>query len=65
MLITEHMDLDMLAERMGDATESEAWNMRELLVRNGYTDETEDIDEDEWLALCKVAVINSAKYGKE
>lgn len=65
MLITEHMDLVELAERMGDAAEAEAFQMREILVKNGYTGQTEDIPDDEWLALLEVAVLCVAKNGKE
>lgn len=51
MQITETMDLGALIERMGDAaTQADAAAMRDLLVEAGH-EATEDVPEDEWIAL--------------
>lgn len=55
MDITEDMDLDALAERMGDATENEARCMRYLLSRDYPGMDTADITADTWEDLLDAA----------
>jgi hypothetical protein len=60
MIISHTMNLDQLAERMGDnATEAQAERMRELLVEfaldvPGVT-VTQDLTETQWLDLVQQA----------
>ena len=57
MKISDTMDLDQLAERMGgNATEAEAMHMRAALDGLGRYSRTEDVPEDEWLRLVEGAV---------
>lgn len=57
MQIKYNMDLNQLAERMGNvATEEDAEAMRELLVEKYDGSDVEDVPEVEWLALLDAAV---------
>lgn len=52
MKITDTMNLDQLAERMGSvATQADAAVMRDLLVAQFDGQDTSDISEAEWLGL--------------
>ncbi len=54
MRISETMDLGELKDRMGDATEQDARNMRDLLSETEYED-TADVPESEWVSLLNQA----------
>ncbi len=55
MQITTIMNLDQLAEHMGDiATADEARAMRDLLVEAGYNS-TSEVPEAEWLTMLDLA----------
>ena len=56
MRINENMDLQQLAERMGEATRQEAAHMRSALVVIGAWDTTEEVEEKEWLKMLDAAV---------
>ena len=61
MIITDKMNLDQLAERMGDATESEALYMREALIGSGEWNTTEEISSEEWAKLCEAAIAKAER----
>ncbi|WP_296701561.1 hypothetical protein [Thiocapsa sp. UBA6158] len=57
MMISATMDLDHLAERMGDtATPSEARVMRHMLAETLEGIETAEIDPDQWSSLVELAI---------
>lgn len=57
MKVHSDMDLNQLAERMGnEATLDDASAMCDLLVEKFYGQDTADIPEGEWLALLEEAV---------
>lgn len=55
MKISSTMNLDQLAERMGDATQGEAAVMRDLLADRYDGKDTADVPESEWLAMLNEA----------
>lgn len=64
MNIDRYMDLNQLAERMGDtATESEARTLRDLLIEAGHEgSDTSEIAEAEWAQhLCQAVEIAHAE----
>ena len=57
MEINSAMNLDHLAERMGDvATREDAEMMRDLLVESHDGEDTSDLDDAEWMRLLNRAV---------
>jgi hypothetical protein len=60
MNIAEDMNLDALAERMGDATEIEARIMRAALVREFPELDTADVPESAWLGMLEHAALLGA-----
>lgn len=52
MIISRTMNLDDLAQRLGDCADyGDAMQMRGLLVESHYGEDTEDLENDEWLRL--------------
>jgi hypothetical protein len=52
MKIERNMDVNELCQRMGsDATEAEAKRMRDLLVTRYDDEDTDDVDDGEWLEM--------------
>lgn len=61
MRISDTMDLNELAERMGpEATIAEAAHMRASLDGLGRWSRTEDVPEDEWLKILDGAVAQAS-----
>lgn len=61
MIVSSQMDLDQLAEYMGEcADRGDAREMRELLVRTFPGLDIGEIDDSEWIDLLKRAVNRAA-----
>ena len=57
LIISESMNLNELADRMGGATAAEAHQMRFVLVCSGYDGKTtEDVSYADWLTMLDEAV---------
>lgn len=57
LIISETMNLNELADRMGGATRDEAMRMRWILCNDGYDGkDTDDVPYAEWLTMLDEAV---------
>lgn len=57
LIISETMDLNELADRMGGGTADEAHQMRFILVCSGYDGKkTSDVPDADWLTMVDAAV---------
>lgn len=57
LTISETMNLDDLADRMGGATADEAHSMRFVLIYSGYDGKTtDDVSETDWLSMIDESV---------
>lgn len=57
LTISETMNLNDLADRMGGATADEAHHMRFVLICSGYDGRTtDDVSETDWLLMVDEAV---------
>ena len=57
LIISETMNLNDLADRMGGATADEAHQMRFVLVCSGWDGKTiDEVSESEWLSMINEAV---------